>query len=116
MQNCEFCNAKRIYLEPPTFCCSLGEINLLPTNMPFDLVELYLGNAEGAKDFNNYIRSYNNMFAFTSMGVHCDKSLVQRNDGIYTFRVQGQLYHFMDNLIPSENEKPKNLQLYFFYT
>lgn len=116
VQNCEFCNAKRIYLEPPTFCCSLGEINLLPTNMPFDLVQLYLGNVEGAKEFNNCIRSYNNMFAFTSMGVHCDKSLVQRNDGIYTFRVQGQLYHFMDNLIPPENEKPKNLQLYFFDT
>lgn len=114
--NCEFCCAKRIYLEPPTFCCSLGEIKLLETEMPSELAQLYLGHLENAKEFCDCVRSYNNMFAFTSMGVHCDKSLATRNRGIYTFRVQGQLYHFMDQLIPPNNEKPKNLQLYFFDT
>ncbi|XP_073024213.1 uncharacterized protein [Primulina eburnea] len=114
--NCEFCDAKRIFLEPPAFCCASGEINLLLTEMPSDLVQLYCGSAEDAREFNICVRSYNNMFAFTSLGVHCDKSLSRRNDGIYTFRVQGQLYHFMDQLIPSNNENPKNLQLYFFDT
>ncbi|XP_073015106.1 uncharacterized protein [Primulina eburnea] len=114
--NCEFCDAKRIYLEPPAFYCASGEINLLLTEMPSDLVQLYCGSAEDAREFTNCVRSYNNMFAFTSLGVHCDKSLSRRNDGIYTFRVQGQLYHFMDQLIPSNNEIPKNLQLYFFDT
>ncbi|XP_073277631.1 uncharacterized protein [Primulina huaijiensis] len=114
--NCAFCDAKRIYSESPAFCCSLGEINLLSTETPFELVQLYLCNAENAEGFNNCVRSYNNMFAFTSMGVHCDKSFAKRNAGIYTFRVQGQVYHFIGQLTPSNHENPKNLQLYFFDT
>ncbi|XP_073305878.1 uncharacterized protein [Primulina huaijiensis] len=90
--NCEFCDAKRIYLEPPTFCCSSGEINLSPTEMPSDLLQLYLDDTAVAKEFRTCVRSYNNMFAFTSMGVHCDKALASRNDGTYTFRVQVSSY------------------------
>ncbi|KAK6791585.1 hypothetical protein RDI58_010666 [Solanum bulbocastanum] len=53
------------------------------------------------------------MFVFTSLGVTYDKDLAKRNNGIYTFRVQGQMYHFINDLIPT-NQKGKNLQLYFF--
>ncbi|GER30203.1 protein kinase superfamily protein, partial [Striga asiatica] len=40
-----------------------------------------------------------------------DKNLSKRNKGTYTFRVQGQVYHFINNLSDS-----KNLQLYFYDT
>ncbi|KAK4344714.1 hypothetical protein RND71_034890 [Anisodus tanguticus] len=53
------------------------------------------------------------MFAFTSLGVTYDKALARRYHGICTFRVQGQMYHFMPDLLPS-GEKAKNLQLYFY--
>ncbi|KAG5588307.1 hypothetical protein H5410_048741 [Solanum commersonii] len=53
------------------------------------------------------------MFAFTSLGVTYDKALAKRYHGIYTFRVQGQMYHFIPDLL-SSSEKPKNLQLYFY--
>ncbi|XP_075515341.1 uncharacterized protein LOC142549981 [Primulina tabacum] len=114
--DCKYCGARPIYGESPTFCCSSGEINLLSSEMPSDLIQLYIGNDDDAKEFNTCVRSYNNMFAFTSMGVHCDENLARRNAGIYTFRVQGQLYHFIDQLIPPDNKNPKNLQLYFFDT
>ncbi|XP_047260237.1 uncharacterized protein LOC124893197 isoform X1 [Capsicum annuum] len=39
--------------------------------------------------------------------------LAKRNDGIYTFKVQGQMYHFINDLIPS-NGQLRNLQLYFY--
>ncbi|XP_019233403.1 PREDICTED: uncharacterized protein LOC109214007 [Nicotiana attenuata] len=81
--------------------------------MPTELSELYFGNTEESENFRTYIRTYNNMFAFTSLGVKYDKELARRNCGIYTFRVQGQMYHFIDDLVPS-NEKPRNLQLYFY--
>ncbi|KAL3532811.1 hypothetical protein ACH5RR_006332 [Cinchona calisaya] len=57
----------------------------------------------------------NNLFAFTSFGVKCDKNLSKRNKGIYTFRVQGQVYHFINDLIPNK-ELIRNLQLYFYDT
>ncbi|XP_042962415.1 uncharacterized protein LOC122296677 [Carya illinoinensis] len=41
------------------------------------------------------------------------RNLSQRNRGIYTFRVQGQIYHYISDLIPS-NGRPSNLQLYFY--
>ncbi|PHT86852.1 hypothetical protein T459_08958 [Capsicum annuum] len=53
------------------------------------------------------------MFAFTSLGVKYDKTLTKRDHGIYTFRVQGQMYHFINDLTPSA-QQPKKLQLYFY--
>ncbi|KAG2725984.1 hypothetical protein I3760_01G090900 [Carya illinoinensis] len=56
---------------------------------------------------------YNNKFAFTSFGVKFDRNLCRRNRGIYTFRAQGQIYHYLPDLIPSDGQ-PYNLQLYFY--
>lgn len=68
-----------------------------------------------AKTFRTYIRTYNNHFAFTSLGVKADANLSKRNNGVYTFRVQGQVYHFLNDLL-SESNNAKNLQLYFHDT
>ncbi|XP_027077088.2 uncharacterized protein [Coffea arabica] len=114
--DCIFCHAKRFYMEPPKFCCSAGEIHLAETQMPEKLVQLYKANTPEAREFQLCIRSYNNMFAFTSLGVHYDKNFSRRNNGIYTFRVQGQIYHFINPLVPSEGERATNLQLYFYDT
>ncbi|XP_027181781.1 uncharacterized protein LOC113780165 [Coffea eugenioides] len=113
---CIHCHAKRYYMEPPRFCCASGEIKLAPTKMPGRLVQLYKANTPESKEFRQCVRSYNNMFAFTSLGVHYDKDLSKRNDGIYTFRVQGQIYHFMNSLLPSADDKASSLQLYFYDT
>ncbi|XP_027157485.1 uncharacterized protein LOC113759078 [Coffea eugenioides] len=92
------------------------EIHLAETQMPEKLVQFYRANAPKAREFRLCIRSYNNMFAFTSLGVHYDKNLSRRNNGIYTFRVQGQIYHFINPLVPSKGERATNLQLYFYDT
>nr|XP_033509712.1 uncharacterized protein LOC117274492 isoform X2 [Nicotiana tomentosiformis] len=111
--DCKFCGAKRLQYEPPKFCCGSGSIKLTSHQLPLELRNLYLGNTEESKHFRTYSRTYNNMFAFTSLGVNYDRVLAKRNCGIYTFKVQGQMYHFINNLIPS-GKRAKNLQLYFF--
>ncbi|WMV49160.1 hypothetical protein MTR67_042545 [Solanum verrucosum] len=113
VSNCQFCKAIKFEYEPPAFCCSNGSIQLSTHEIPIDLKNLYLENTELSKHFRTYIRTYNNIFAFTSLGVTYDKELAKRNNGIYTFRVQGQMYHFINDLIPKD-KKGKNLQLYFF--
>ncbi|KAM3238127.1 hypothetical protein P3L10_013157 [Capsicum annuum] len=115
MPNCKFCKAKRFQYESPGFCCANGSMKLIHYELPVESVNLYLGNSEESKHFHTYIRMYNNMFAFTSLGVNCDKNLATRNCGIYTFRVQGKMYHFIDDLVPS-NRSAKNIQLYFYDT
>nr|KAJ0205166.1 hypothetical protein LSAT_V11C500246540 [Lactuca sativa] len=100
---CSYCNAMKFYSETSTFCC-LGRIVLSNNGLLLVMQE--------AKSFRTYIRTYNNHFAFTSFGVIADKNLTKRNKGIYTFRVQGQVYHFVNDLHPDE-KSAKNLQLYF---
>ncbi|XP_015169652.1 uncharacterized protein [Solanum tuberosum] len=79
--------------------------------MPTELRTLFLNSSEESEHFRTYVRTYNNMFAFTSLGVKYDKDLAKRYHGIYTFKVQGKMYHFIDDL---STGKGKNLQLYFY--
>ena len=72
-----------------------------------------MSQTEKAIEFRKNIRSYNNMFSFTYFGVSLDKNLASLRQGIYTFRVHGQIYHDFPALVPEEN----NLcyfQLYFY--
>nr|XP_033512702.1 uncharacterized protein LOC104098914 isoform X2 [Nicotiana tomentosiformis] len=111
--NCKFYNAKRFQYEPPGFCYGSGSVKLVSYDLPNELSDLYTGNTKEAKHFRTYIRTYNNMFAFTSLGVTNDKDLARRYHGIYMFRVQGQMYHFIPDLLPFD-KKGKNMQLYFY--
>ncbi|XP_071924414.1 uncharacterized protein [Coffea arabica] len=113
--DCSYCEAKKLHSETPNFCCSAGQIVLQENKFSYILIELYTGHSAEALSFRTYVRTYNNMFAFTSFGVHYDKSLCRRTNGIYTFKVQGQTYHFIKDLIPHE-QKTVYLQLYFHDT
>ncbi|KAL5579704.1 hypothetical protein UlMin_012146 [Ulmus minor] len=112
---CPYCNAKKFYHEPKGFCCLDGQILLTISNVPQELYDLYTYKTNESLHFHKYIRSYNNNFAFTSFGVKTDKDLCKKYKGIYTFRVQGQIYHYINELVPMDN-KPSYLQLYFYDT
>ncbi|KAG5546078.1 hypothetical protein RHGRI_018302 [Rhododendron griersonianum] len=112
---CMHCDAKRFAFEPDGFCCSKGQISVYPFRTPAKLLELYRGSSKLCKDFRSHIRPYNNMFAFTSYGVTLDPRYTKNHRGIYTFRAQGQIYHFMDGLYPADG-KPSYLQLYYYDT
>nr|XP_027126011.1 uncharacterized protein LOC113742372 [Coffea arabica] len=107
-RNCPHCSAKKFAHETANFCCSNGDVILASNSIPTVLKELLTSSSEEAQLFRTCIRTINNTFAFTSFGVKCDKNLAKRNKGIYTFKVQGQVYHFINDL-----ETSKNLQFYF---
>ncbi|XP_027152040.1 uncharacterized protein LOC113752100 [Coffea eugenioides] len=113
--NCEHCGAKRFHLEPPSFCCSGGEISIVAPPMPYDLKRLFIGNDEESNQFRNNVRTYNNNLGFTSFAAKYDSELTKNAKGVYTFRVQGQVYHFLDGLIQL-GDRPSGIQLYFFDT
>lgn len=60
--------------------------------------------------FRTYIRLYNNLFAFSSLGGVFDACMQK---GIYVFKLHGQSYHFIPNLLPND-KRPQFLQLYFY--
>uniref|UniRef100_A0A803MEP6 Helitron helicase-like domain-containing protein n=1 Tax=Chenopodium quinoa TaxID=63459 RepID=A0A803MEP6_CHEQI len=112
---CEYCGAKLFKDESINLCCNQGEIRLAPNHMPDSLHNLFLSLDSSSESFRKYIILYNNMFAFTSLGVKKDKELARRHHGIYTFRVQGQVYHNIND-IRRNDEQPRYLQLYFYDT
>lgn len=77
--------------------------------------ELLTSDSDKAKHFRRNIRSYNSMFAFTSMGVEIDLSL---NNGSSPpiFRLHGQNYPLIGSLLPTGNATPKFAQLYIYDT
>ena len=96
--DCEHCGAKRFHLEPPNFCCSGGEISIVAPSMPYDLKRLFIENDEESTHFRNNVRTYNNNLGFTSFAARYDPELTKNTKGVYTFRVQGQVYHFLNSL------------------
>ncbi|XP_057534285.1 uncharacterized protein LOC130812729 [Amaranthus tricolor] len=51
------------------------------------------------------------MFAFSSLGGSIDSRTYK---SIYVFKLHGQLYHFVPDLIADDDKVPKLLQLYFY--
>nr|XP_027122232.1 uncharacterized protein LOC113739192 [Coffea arabica] len=113
--DCQHCGAKRFHLEPPSFCCSGGEISIVAPPMPYDLKRLFIGNDEESAHFRTIVRTYNNNLGFTSFAAKYDSELTKNTKGVYTFRVQGQVYHFLDGLVHL-GDRPSGIQLYFFDT
>ncbi|RAL48781.1 hypothetical protein DM860_001101 [Cuscuta australis] len=99
--DCTYYGARRYCYEPPTFCCAKGQIVLANQETPVPLRNLFCAADDLSKHFQVCVRTYNNTFAFTSMGIHnYATDLCRRNKGIYTFKVQGQIYHFINDMLP----------------
>ncbi|KAL7223543.1 hypothetical protein ACSBR1_025071 [Camellia fascicularis] len=94
-------------------CYSQGQIQLAYNQPPPALYRLTTSKDKDSQYFRANIRTYNSLYAFTSMGVKLDSKVATRKNGIHTFRVQGQIYHYINSLQPPDTS-PKYLQLYFY--
>ncbi|KAJ7586912.1 hypothetical protein C8J56DRAFT_1051206 [Mycena floridula] len=103
-------------------CCLDGKVLLPPLEAPpQELKELFedVDNPD-AKHFWENIRQYNAAFAFTSLGVKTDRSVMDVG-GPPIFKIQGALYHQLGQLLPGEDPHGQALpakyaQIYFFDT
>jgi len=66
-----------------------------------------------AKLFRINIRNYNNVLAFTSLGVKIDHSVYGPGE-VYTFRIQRELCHRIEYLLPAHADEPAFAQIYIF--
>lgn len=84
-------------------------------NPPQLLEELLSGDTPKSKHFIKNLRSYNSMFAFTSMGGKIDHSPNAGNSPPI-FKLHGQNYHLIGSLLPADGGCPKFAQLYIYDT
>ncbi|XP_031107327.1 uncharacterized protein LOC116012010 [Ipomoea triloba] len=124
---CEHCNAIYWYEERVnkavrsgttkySTCCGHGKIKL-PKMVPPPkrIFNLFFARGKKRNEFLKHIRSFNNMFSFTSLGAKVDKSINLGNCPPI-FRINGQNYHLMGGLMPDPGKSPKFAQLYIHDT
>jgi hypothetical protein len=141
---CEYCGALRFSSETPTFCCRKGKVQIYMHDLPFEIRRLFDSQTDcDAKYFINNIRYFNSHFSFTSFGAMVDECTATTKGiyrlyalfyffyinnfmlivlfylnigtGIYAFKVHGQIYHKIDQLIHG-GKGPRHMQLYFYDT
>jgi hypothetical protein len=99
-----------------SMCCLQGRIEIAPfAQLPQALNDLYFKNDRKSKFFLQNIRSFNSMFAFTSIGAKIDKT---ENNGRTPpiFVMNGENYHQLGSLLQHEGHQPKFSQLYIYDT
>ncbi|RLN98413.1 hypothetical protein BBJ28_00021640 [Nothophytophthora sp. Chile5] len=124
MFECGLCGACKWPGESPIACCIGGKVKLPPLQRaPGVLRDLYEDDV-----FRKNIRAYNQVFAFTSVGAsrsdrgHVqgvrEDSEVQGQRGVYTYRIQGAMGHYLGSMLPyvdrrtGEESAPKFAQIY----
>jgi len=99
-----------------SLCCKQGRVKIAPyPDLPETLSDLYYKNDKKSKFFMENIRSFNSMFAFTSMGGKIDNEM---NSGKAPpiFVMNGENYHQIGSLLPEPGKDPRFSQLYIYDT
>lgn len=79
------------------------------------LLSLLHGTEPRSKHYQENIRAYNSMFAFTSLGGKVF-SKINNGNGPPQFILSGQNYHRIGSLLPEPGNAPKFAQLYIYDT
>ncbi|XP_045821889.1 uncharacterized protein LOC123914761 [Trifolium pratense] len=97
-----------------SLCCKKGNVTLPPMIEPPSLLRnLFNGLHPKSSNFLLNIRSYNNMFSFTSIGGKIESD---NSPGPPHFVISGQNYHQIGSLVPLPGQRPKFAQLYIYDT
>ena len=94
-----------------SLCCMEGKVKLPLLRKAPPLIDELLDplGSDRSKTFRTLIRTYNAMFAMTSMGGKIDSRI---NDGIhpYIFKLNGQNHHRIGTLLPNDGQDPQFAQ------
>jgi len=116
---CPYCQAQLWYEERSdkckrlkqvdfSLCCQKGKVQLpLFMKPPQLLQKLFKGEDSTSQHFLHYIRSYNNMFSFTSIGAKIHSS-INDGSGPPEFILSGQNYHRIGSLLPEKGLMSSN--------
>ena len=120
--SCSICDAKfweseKISTSTKTcakfsLCCGQGKVLPSLDKLPELFGDLLTVTDSRSKYFRNHIRAYNTRLAFCSLGANIDKELANARRGVYTFRIQGVVHHYIGRLIPNCDEAPVFVQIY----
>jgi len=110
--------AERSPMSNPVFstCCSKGKVKIPAIESPPEVIlSLLTGNDQSFVQFRRSIRAYNNIFALASNGADPDRNLANGRQGVYTFRINGNIHHQIGPFLPPNGqERPRFAQIYIY--
>ncbi|XP_058775634.1 uncharacterized protein LOC131649912 [Vicia villosa] len=125
---CRYCKSMMWYQERmnkishsanPKFmlCCCNGKVEIPLLKQPPEVLAKLMFDQDNvvSRKYQQHIRVYNMMFAFTSPGAKLDNRF-NNGGGPPTLRIQGQTCHQIGSLLPSRRDTPKFAQLYIYDT
>ncbi|XP_058726064.1 uncharacterized protein LOC131597379 [Vicia villosa] len=125
---CRYCKSMMWYQEQmnksshyanPKFmlCCCNGKVEIPLLKQPPKVLAKLMFDHDNvvSRKFQQHIRVYNMMFAFTSPGAKLDNRF-NNGGGPPTLRIQGQTCHPIGSLLPARGDTPKFAQLYIYDT
>lgn len=116
VEECNFCHAFRFHRESSGFCCASGQLKLAKAVKCDILWSLFMNiTSDIRKKFRRRSRTYNNAFAFTSLGMDLIEDSWWPKDGIYSLKVHGQVTHFFHAMTGQPDTK-RMMQLFFIDT
>ncbi|KAK4404557.1 hypothetical protein Sango_0824300 [Sesamum angolense] len=104
------------FIESTKFLLQRRKVMLPEIPVPVDLIRLFTDQSAEGRIFRQNIRAYNHVFSFTSLGVALDQSLAPFDQGIYTFRAHGSIYHRIGSLLPLPGTRPRYIQMFIYDT
>ena len=90
-----------------SLCCGQGKV----ASPPQMLMHLLTAADKRGREFRDKIRAYSSALAFASLGVNFAKELANARLGVYTFRIQGVVQHYIGQL-HQERERLRPLPRY----
>ena len=97
-----------------SMCCLYGCVKVPPVSEPPNLLKtLLLRNSSTSHHFVQNIRAYNSAFALASMTLTGSEYEFQ-GKGPYFFRINGQIYHKISQLLPEPGQAHKFSQIYLY--
>jgi len=109
---CTYCGSFNFQDETVRSCCHNGKVDLdLFKNTPPELIQMFTGTNEDAKNFQTYIRNYNAANSFA--GMNCTLDPLTNQAGQCIFKVNGEVTHVISkHLHPAPNERHQYSQLF----
>jgi hypothetical protein len=98
-------------------CCNGGKIELKmykKTPKPLCTFLRFDGDARSML-FLQQIRSFNSLFAFTTLGAPVDR-MINNDTSPYLFKINGIVHHGIGTFLPQQGACPKFAQLYIHDT
>ncbi|XP_055328807.1 uncharacterized protein LOC129581636 isoform X2 [Paramacrobiotus metropolitanus] len=110
---CKYCTAFNFPSEKNFKCCHRGKVSLSALTVPAGLVELVTGGNKDSENYLEFVRQYNSANAFASLGADIARP---PGFGPYTFRIHGQVHHYLWTALPANPAPLSYGSLYFLNT